>query len=392
MAQTALTELGFNRPTYQELLDAQMERAKILFGEDIGTDDKTPLGKYIRLNVQDISDLYEIAEVIYYARFPDSAIGQSLDRLVPFAGIARNPATYAEHNVKFTGTAGEIIPGGFLVAAGDIQFYTLDDYTINIDGTVTGIVYCTQAGVIGNVATGKIDTIVESSQVVSEIQHLGVSKYGEDLEQDAELRSRFHKAISGAGSATVDAIRGAISRVPFVDGVEILENDTENTVDGLPPHSFECYVLSPTEQDQLIAEAIFSKKPIGIKSVGTVEKEVLDKGGKPHTIRFSRTLQKDIYIKCTVNVGNLFENDGEQQIKDSIAGYINNLKNNDDVYLSSIFGYIHKVSGVLNVPDLTMSTDGREYNTNNITISSKEVARIDLKNIQVTISGVIVSA
>ncbi len=392
MAQTALTELGFNCPTYQELLDIQVERAKVLFGEDIETDDKTPLGKYIRLNVQDISDLYEIAEIIYYARFPDSATGQSLDRLVPFAGITRNPATYAEHKVKFTGTAGEVIPGGFLVAAGDVQFYTLEDYEIGLNGTITGVVYCTESGTIGNVATGKIDTIVESSPIVLSVEHLGTRKYGEDIEKDVDLRVRFHKAISGAGSATIDAIMGAISRVPFVDGVEILENDTDQTKDGLPPHTFECYVLAPEEQDQEIADAIFSKKPIGIKSIGKVEKEVLDKGGKPHTIRFSRTVQKNIYIKCTVMVNNMFESNGTQKIKDSIAGYINKLKNNDDVYLSSIFGYIHDVAGVLNVPVLTMSTDGEIYSTNNISVSSKEVARIEVTNIEVTVDGVVISA
>lgn len=391
MADLALTERGFNRPTYEELLDRQIERAKVLFGEDIETDDKTPLGKYIRLNVQDISDLYEIAEVIYYARFPDSATGHSLDRLMPFAGITRNPATYAVHKVKFIGTPGEIIQGGFLAAAGDIQFYTLEDYLLGEDGTVTGNVYCTESGTIGNVPTGRIDTIVESSPDVMEIEHLGIQNYGEDIEDDVSLRARFHEAVSGAGSATINAIRGAISRVPFVDGVEVIENNKETMVDGIPPHSFECYVLAPEEQDQLIAEAIFSKKPIGIKCAGKIEREVLDKGGKPHIVRFSRTIPQNIHIRCTINIDNMFESDGVQQIKDSIAEYINNLKNNDDVYLSSIFGHIHSVSGVLNVSSLTMSTDGENYTTNNIAVSSKEVARTAAENIDVTVDGVIMS-
>lgn len=136
-----LTEKGYNRPTYSDILDQQIERAKLLFGEDIETDEKTPLGKYIRINVQDIAELHEILETVYYARFPDSATGQSLDRLLPFAGITRNQASYAKHKIKFTGTAGETIPGGFLVAAGELQFYTLEDYLIGDGGTITGFVY-----------------------------------------------------------------------------------------------------------------------------------------------------------------------------------------------------------------------------------------------------------
>ena len=51
-----LTEKGYNRPTYSDILDEQIERAKVPFGEDID-DEKTPLGKYIRINAQDIAEL-----------------------------------------------------------------------------------------------------------------------------------------------------------------------------------------------------------------------------------------------------------------------------------------------------------------------------------------------
>lgn len=387
-----LTEKGYNRPTYSDILDQQIERAKMLFGEDIETDEKTPLGKYIRINAQDIAELHEILETVYYARFPDSATGQSLDRLLPFAGITRNQASYAKHKIKFTGTAGETIPGGFLVAAGELQFYTLEDYLIGDGGTVTGFVYCEQSGSVGNVPTGKIDTIVESSPDVLSIEHLGVAVYGEDIENDVALRIRFHESVAGAGSATEDAIRGAISRVPFVDGVEVIENDTDKAVDGIPPHSFECFVLSPESQDKLVAEAIFSKKPIGIKCIGKIEVEVADKGGKPHIVRFSRTIRKDIYMKISINTSSTFEHDGIQQIKDNIARYINNLKNGEDVYLSSIFGYIHEIAGVVNVPRLQLSADGNVYNSVNIEVGLKEVARIELDNIEVTVEGMITNA
>lgn len=389
----ALTPKGFDRPTYSEILERQIDRAKKLFGEDIETDDKTPFGKYIRLNVQDISDLYEIAEMVYKQSKPDYATGKSLDDLVVLAGITRNPATYAIHKVKFIGTAGETISGGFLVAAGDSpQFYTLEDYVIGEDGTVTGTVYCTESGVVGNVPAGKIDTMVESSPDVLEIQHLGIERYGEELEKDVALRARFHESISGAGSATKDAIHGAISRVPFVEGVEVIENDTDEYLEDIPPHCFKCYVFAPVEQDKAVAEAIFSKKPLGIKCVGDVEVEVLDKGGAPHTMRFSRTIKKDVYIRCNINVNNMFESNGVQQIKDNIVEYVNTMKNNDDIYLSSIFGHIHDVTGVVNVPVLELSADGKTYGTSNIMITSKEVARTAQDKIEVTVDGVIYDA
>ena len=76
-----LTETGFYRPTYEELLEAQEMRAKELFGNDIDTSDLSVLGKYIRINVTDIDELYQTLEGVYNARFPNTSSGVSLERL-----------------------------------------------------------------------------------------------------------------------------------------------------------------------------------------------------------------------------------------------------------------------------------------------------------------------
>ncbi len=66
-----LTDKGFQRPTYDDLLTRQENRAKTLFGEDIDTSSQSILGKYIRLNVEDLAECYELLEEIYYAIFPE---------------------------------------------------------------------------------------------------------------------------------------------------------------------------------------------------------------------------------------------------------------------------------------------------------------------------------
>lgn len=384
----ALTELGFERPTYDDLLDTQIERAKLLFGEDIDTNDNTPLGKYIRLNVKDLADVYEILELIYYARFPNTARGVSLDRLCPFVGITRNPATYAKHNIRFIGTAGEYVPTGFEVSTpdGELIFHTYDSLLIGADGTVEGVVECDTAGTIGNVKVGTIDTIVNPDSAVESIEHVSILEYGKEIETDTELRDRFNSTLSGAGSSTAASIKAAVLKVAQVDGCEVVENDTDETVNGVPPHSFECFILSPTSQDTQVAEAIFSKKPLGIKAVGDVNVDIVDDSGVTHTISFSRTLRKDVYIKINITTNIYFEADGIHKIKECIAQHINSLKNGADVYLSSLYGCIYKADGIEDVTSITMSTDGITYSTNNITINSDEVARIDTLNIEVVVS------
>lgn len=383
-----LTEKGYERPTFDDLVAAQEARARQLFGDDIDTNDNTPLGKYIRLNVKDLADVYELLEMIYYARFPHTATGASLDRLCPFAGIARNQATYAQHLIRFYGTAGEYVPAAFEVSTADgtLLYHLYTPLLIGEDGTAEGIVECDTAGEAGNVSIGKIDTIVNPSAHVERIEHLGIDLYGEEIESDTALRDRFDNAISGTGSATAAAISGAIARVALVDGVAVVENNTDETVDGIPPHSFECFVLSPESQDTQVAEAIFSKKPLGIKAVGDVSVQIIDDSGVTHTISFSRTKKTNIHIKLTINTDNYFESDGVEQIKSYIAQHINTLKNGADVYLSSIYGYIYKAAGVVNVSSLTMGTDGSTYGTSDIAINEDEVARIDTADIEVVVS------
>lgn len=380
-----LTEKGFKRPTYDELLSRQLDRAKALFGENIDTSEQSILGKYLRIDVQDLSECYELLEDIYYARFPNSARGQSLDRLCTFAGIVRDPATYARLNVRFYGKKGATIPAAFLISGNGMIFYVDTDYTIGSDGECDAMINCTKSGIAGNLPVGTELTIINPSSDLEKVEYVSVESYGQEKESDAALRIRFNKSISGSGSATMNAIRGAIARVPLVEGVTIVENDTDETINDLPPHSFECYVLAPESQDQLIAAAIFEKKPLGIKCMGSEEVQVLDNSGKSHTIRFSRTIEKTVSVKLKVKINQYFETEGNSQIKDNLLEYINNLANGESVYLSGLYGHIHKVHGVVNVQELLIAADNSEFKPEDILIGDYEIARSSGDNIEIEV-------
>lgn len=380
-----LTDKGFVRPTFDVLLERQIKRAKKLFGEDIDTSDKSVFGKFIRIQVYDLAECYELLEDVYYARFPNSARGQSLDRLCPFSGVVRDPATASRLKVRFKGNTGAIIPIAFLIKGSDQTFYVDNDYTIGEDGYAESYAYCTEPGICGNLELGTELSIVNPAADIQSVELLEITEYGQNEESDTALRIRFNKSVAGAGSSTIDAIRGAIYRVPLVDGVTIIENETDQTVEGRPPHSFECYVLAPESQDQLVAEAIFRKKPLGIRAIGEVEVPVVDKGNIVHFIHFSRTIQKEIYIQASILVNQFFEISGEGQIKDNLMNYINNLTNGESVYLSSLYGYIHEIHGVVNVQNLKMSDNGTVFNTENIVIKKYEIARIRAEHIEITV-------
>lgn len=385
----AVNDQGYLRPTYDELLEDRIALARELFGQDIDTSDASTLGKFIRLSVQDLADAYEAQEIIYYSRFPHTATGQSLDRLMPFAGITRNAATPAEHIIKFKGTENCEIPIGFLVGTtGDEEFYLVNPVTLDENGEGTGIVNCTELGEVGNVALGAITEIVNPSVDVSEIEHVGIEAIGKEVESDAELRKRFDLAIQGSGSGTAAAIRGAVMRINGVTGCLIVQNNTDSAdADGRPPHSFEVYVYAPEELDQEIAETIFSKKPLGIHTVGDISVVVKDVSGNAQTINFSRVSEVVLYINVTVAVDAEFEIDGTEQIQAALADYINGLSTGDDVIFTSLYKYIFGIAGVRDVPELGISTDGSTYKAQNIAMDESNVARVSVANIVIGVTN-----
>ena len=380
-----LNELGFQRLTYDEILDIQIQRAKLLFGDDIDTSENSTFGKILRLFCLDASDNQEYGENVYLSAFPNTARGASLDRLCPMVGISRNPATYAQHNITISGTAGATVDMGFLVAAGDVVFHTVDYYTIGSNGKVSAIVECNDAGVIGNVSVGEINNIVNPTADVTGITHTSIEKLAIDVETDYSLRTRYGGALSGTGTNVIDSIRGAILRVSGVESVSIKENETDTTdSSGVAPHSFKCYVLAPHSASKEIAKAIFIKKPVGIATSGTESETVYDISDNPHIVRFSWVTEVQVKVKCTIKTNSDYSDSSSQEIKDNLIERVSTYKVGQDVYASALSSEAY-VNGVEGVIEMSVTKSGTW--TNYLPISDSEVARLTAGNIEVTVTN-----
>ena len=383
----ALDERGFIRPTYDEILQDRITQAKELFGEDIDTSERTALGKFIRLAVYDLAKAWESLELCYYARFPNTATGVNLDRLCPFAGISRNPATYAEHEITITGEPAYEVPVGFLVGTrAGVQFYLVNPITLDENGSGTGFVACVEAGEIGNVTLGSITEIINPDSFVTGIKHANIVHIGEEVESDVDLRQRFAVAIYGTGNSTAESIRGEIMRISGVTDCALVENfESSADADGRPPHSFECYVTAPESADAAIAQAIFDKKPLGIKTHGTTTVTVLSNNGDEVNINFTHTPKLEIHVKVSIKKDDRFPTDGIEQIKSAIIAYINTLGIGESVLYTALVAKIHGVSGVKEITTLVLSTDGVIFSSGNVAISKAQTASADADNITVEV-------
>lgn len=385
-----LTEKGYIRRSYDDILNDKIQRAKELFGEDIDTSDLTPLGKFIRINAYDQAIAEEEIESVYYARFPNTASGQSLDRLMVFAGISRNPASASVYSVRIDGTAGYVVPVSFLVGTDtDLTFWTTTENTIGEDGTCTVEVSCTQAGTIGNLSSASsISKVVNPDANIIGVKGLSCVTAGRDEESDADLRKRFSQAVSGSGSCNESAIRAAILRIPTVQYAAVISNNTdEEDGDGRPPHSFECYVMGGDEYEQEIAETIFEKRPIGIQTVGDVTVNITDVNGIDREIKFSRTQNVMITIRITIRKTSAFPENGIALVQEAISKTINSLGIGSSLVLSTLYGHIYGVSGVSEVVTLEQSTDGGStYSASNVTVPAYGVAVCADVNVEVVAS------
>ena len=222
-----LTEAGFLRPSYTELLDALEVKAKELFGSSVNLSVRSPLGIFLRIFAWFAGMLWQLAEQVYNSGFVDTATGISLARLGAFIGIRLLAAQKAAGMLQITGEAGASVYAGFLVQARNNQrFVTLEDAVIGEGGTVSVPIQAYEAGPEGNVDAGAIDTVVTPLAAVVSVTNPKATAGGRARETWQEFRERYYNSVDKAGGSNTDAIRAQLLETEDVVNAVVWENDT----------------------------------------------------------------------------------------------------------------------------------------------------------------------
>ena len=109
-----LTDAGFRRPTYAELLDALEYKARELFGSKANLTVRSPLGIFLRIFAWVLNLLFSTLEDVYNSRFVDTAVGASLLHLGRMIGIRLLGAQKAMGYLTFYGDDNVEVPAAFL--------------------------------------------------------------------------------------------------------------------------------------------------------------------------------------------------------------------------------------------------------------------------------------
>ncbi|MBM7634086.1 baseplate J/gp47 family protein [Geomicrobium sediminis] len=382
-----LSRNGFKRKRYADVFSESERRAKEMFGEDINTAAWTPVGIILRIHSFTVAQLWQETENSYNSGFVHKSEGKTLSGVAMNQLVRRRPAEFASGVLNFTGDEGTEIPEGSLFSNDDGVTYRLAERVVISEDTTDGTVVALEAGALSNSPANTVTEIDTPVAGLDEVTNLQAIAGGRDEETDGELRDRYDRSLTSGGSPTTNGIRAAVLSVEGVRTATVIDNTTNESVNGRPPKSFETYVLGGESED--IAREIFRRRAAGIEAHGDELVEIEDDSGNIVPIKFSRAEEVQLDIEVDITVNNEYPSNGHELVRSAIIEYIGGtdedgniytgLQTGQDVVYSRLISIVHRVPGVASVDSLTLNGE-----SGNISIDAIQVAQTNYEQVVVS--------
>ena len=315
---------------------------------------------------------------------PYTAEGIFQDALYALIGLVRRFATYTVVQRTIQGVAGtECAAGSVRIqnkSTKDI-FVLNSAVTIGSDGLAVGSFTAVELGAIDLPNDSFVD-IIDAPTGINSVYYVtgNVIELGDDYEDDSEFRLRWISNQSLASSVTKDGMRKALEN--FVENpkdLNIVQNRTNATVNGLPPHTIQVVIYS-AESNKTIAQTIFDHLLDGVLTYGTTTVEVEDSSGTKEDISFTRATVVPIYFKVTVKIKNGYTK-AQLNIPQVIVDNFD-LSLGEKVIANNYIEYINDIDGVDYIEDIKVSENGTTWVAVDV-LEYNEIASIDKNNITV---------
>lgn len=208
---------------------------------------------------------------------------------------------------------------------------------------------------------------------------------GRDYETASEVRQRYASAVFRNSIGMKESIKAALLELQDVTNVTIYENRTDETVDGLKPHSFQAIVFGGDEE--AIARTILNVAPLGIDTNGDICVRIEDSEGAEQDVCFSRPHEVQIYVKVIIKEYNeeILPGDAIDKIKNIVVEQIGKLLMGNDVIYQRLLGPIYSGVDGISYIECSVSKDGQAYKQENISIERNELAVTKLANVTVAL-------
>ena len=373
-----VTEQGFTVKSAAEItadLDAKFVGT---FGSQFDTSAESPDGQLIGIVAKLLEDVWQQAEGAYNAYNPSNAYGVGLDKVAEINGITRITNLPTSVAITFSGTAGTVVPAGYIVKTVDgLEFATVAVAVVPAIVTAK----CTTQGAI-RILANEVHVLTTAIAGLTGATNLEPGITGIVREEDPAFRARRENSTISRGTSSIDAIYEGVKslNLPYI---AIIENTTSATVDGVPANSFLVVVEGGTPAE--VSQVIYDNKPQGITSYGSIVTVVNDSKGYPHNIGISRPTPIDISV--TTSITNLpgASVDSATLVNAAIVDYVNNLNISEDVYWSYFFSAILAVVPNIKINSLQIKfTVGGTFGTTDLVLTPQQRARTDASKVVVS--------
>ncbi|WP_256930671.1 baseplate J/gp47 family protein [Lactobacillus crispatus] len=390
-AQWGITSTGFYVPTFQEILSQIQNEMLSTIDPELAMTSNSNAGALARIFARREKASWEQQQLVYYSAYITHAAGASLDYIGSNFGLKRKVDMPAFAQIKIT-TQEE-----YLIQAGE-QYETESGYQFTLlkdvltkkadDGTWsgTGWVQSEDTGEETNVPANSITIESNPDDEVISVTNPEPAGGGQDYEDDDTYRERLRMENAARPGSTAAGIRSALINLSGVREVNIVQNPfAEADKYGNPPYSVHIYCLGGNKQD--IAECLADYIAAGITMVGSQEMMVKDATGNPLKINFDFATEKQIYAKVQINPNDAWNIDqGADDIKNSVADYINDLEMGDPLYITRLYGPVYAIDGVDDaVIKIGLAPD--QLAESDIKQKEFEVAKCDPNNVEVIVNG-----
>ena len=382
-----ISQQGFKRKQYKDILEDMHIRAKEYFGHDINLSLSSPLGIFLSIIAWSLSLLWQVLEHIYNQNNLHSAEGINLDYLCERAAIYRFPALKSIGYVIISGKRNKTIYKGFRVGKIDGTIYeTVENTTIGENGKAKVLVQSVEKGSFNNAEVNEIIKIINPEIDIDSVNNEEKIITGRDIETDEQLRQRYELSFTATGKATLDSIRTHILKIPTVKSVVVLENDTMIEKNGIDPKSVKVIVFGGTNEE--IASAILDSKAGGISTSGNIQVMATDNIGEKHLIKFDRATNTDIFVNVKLYVENnakINEEMLKKEVIETILKVISNVNMGKKLILNEIISAILSSNEIVKDIILKIGTVQGSLSISNIQLQSNQIATTDNEKIEISI-------
>lgn len=341
-----ITSNGVNLPTLVEITIDNTDLWSELTGE-VDVSASSASGELIAINsemqtlyVQDIADAVAANQI-------ENASGVNLDYIARIKNQERKANQQTVAYIEIVSTGDVTIPQGtnFICSDND-EIFTLD-YEVKIVFSASDTAYASvtseNIGISASANSISLETPISGVTVTNN----RTAFQGFEEETNAELRNRLLRLGTPTSYNLKVGLELALLQLDNVKSVNILDNNTLSTVQGVNPKSFSTIVLGGNRAE--IADVIHKYSGCGSASFGDIQQLVKAEDGNIYPVNFSEPTELLTVVNASLTTNSDFDEDsGKEQIRDLIIEYFDGLTIGDDLFIQ-IVESICLIDGVTNV-------------------------------------------